>query len=127
VNGNASFTAGGNTIILTDPQNNFIGTLTLTDTTGDASITDANELTLGATNVAGDLTIITNADGTSTGLLTLNSGQTIGGNLDINTTGGITGVAGGGSTTIAGPVTVTGTVTSIRTRSRATGLRLCYG
>ncbi|MEK7217053.1 MAG: hypothetical protein AAB289_15825, partial [Chloroflexota bacterium] len=96
IGGTTLVTAGANAITLTTGTNNFTGAVTLSNTgANNASITDANALTLGTLTLGGDLTA------TSTGALNLGAG-TVAGNLVASTNAA-------GAVTQTGSLTVTGT------------------
>ena len=73
---------------MNQPGNNFGGAVSLTTAgSGNATLQDANGLTLGSVQVAGNLQVTANASGTNTADLNLGSG-TIGGNLTAVSNGG---------------------------------------
>jgi filamentous hemagglutinin family protein len=92
VTGSSSLNAGTGNITLTNAVNDFTGAVSATAT--NASLTDANALTLGTVKTTGDLTANSNGD--------LNLGSsTVGGNLRA--------ASGNGDITQSGALVVTGT------------------
>jgi len=91
VNGTTTINAGANPITLTNGGNNFVGAVNLTG--GTTQITDANALTLGTVST-GSLTTI------NTGALNLGTGMV---------SGALFSTSNGGAVSQSGPLTVTGT------------------
>jgi hypothetical protein len=68
VAGTSSFTAGANTITLTNASNNFTGAVSLSNSGSNAvSVTDTNAIVLGASTIGGVLTVVANGTITQTG------------------------------------------------------------
>jgi len=81
IDGTSSFTAGANTITLTNASNDFTGAVSLSNTGNNTvSVRDTNALVLGASTVGGDLTL------QAAGAVTQTAGITVGGGLSVTTT-----------------------------------------
>ncbi|MDP3071581.1 MAG: hypothetical protein Q8N18_14925 [Opitutaceae bacterium] len=113
-NGHTQLNSGTGATSLTVATNNFntVGANT-TGLTGNVSITDANILTLAASNIGGDLTVI--AGGTSGSTAIANNGTlTIGGNASFSQTAtGNSAINIGNSSTVAGALLLAASNSSV--------------
>ena len=75
VAGNTTLTADGFDITLADPANDFLSVGF--GGANDVTITDANAISLNGGSISGDLSIVANADGVSTGSITDNGPLTV--------------------------------------------------
>ncbi len=109
VTGTTTLNGGAAAIALNDTQNDFIGAVTISNTTN-ASIDDLNTITFGAVTTTGDFTV------DAGGNVVLNGATNVGGNLDVQANPNN---PAGGAISGTGAIVVTGT-TLLETGTPAT-------